>query len=93
MFIPFTQGIVSHTLPTFLQVIGNKVSIIVVDTPLVLTIAQGSTNYLVVFNQNVPNAWEVLLGPDQWIYLDVSQNNGSAKTKKSCYSITRCFIV
>lgn len=74
MRLDFRQGIVQYQLPTFLVVGGTTVSINVVDTPTILTFADGPHDYLFTEINSVNNAWTgILPSVDQWLYWDLDQ--------------------
>lgn len=73
MRVSFRQGIVRCLDAGFLTVGPNYVSLNVLDTPTVITLAHGSTDYLFVEQRSAANAW----GPttpnvDQWLYWDLN---------------------
>ena len=73
MRVPFRQGIVRCLDAGFLTVNSNYVSLNVLDTPTVIAIAHGSTDYLFVEQRSAPNAWgPITPGVDQWLYWDLN---------------------
>lgn len=78
MRIPFRQGIVLYQHPTFLSVGPTYVSISVIDQPLVVAIASGTTDYLHIETNSVPNAWgPITSGVDQWLYWDLNMRTAT----------------
>lgn len=81
MRINFRQGILS-TPPTFLTINGSQVSITIPPAPtnpLIITIADGDTNYTIHEPVSVANAWA---GPFNgsgvyWLYWDVDVRTGA----------------
>jgi hypothetical protein len=70
----FRQGIVQYQAPTFLSVSGGYVSIIVVDTPVLFTITDGSVDYLFKEQNSINNAWgPITVGINQWLYWDIDR--------------------
>jgi hypothetical protein len=71
MRIPFRQGIVS-VQPDFLQIRQSYVTLAVTNSPIVLTFASGSTDYLWSEKDTVQNAWgPIIRGQDYWLYWDI----------------------
>jgi hypothetical protein len=72
MLLSFRQGVVQYEPEGFLTVTPTNVSLVVDDTPTVITFANGTTDYLLVEHQPVPNAWQITTpGVDQWLYWDI----------------------
>lgn len=81
MQIPFRQGIVK-SVPNFIQITGSTVSLVIPQPDYVLvTIADGDTDYLVAEKSSVANAWSgpFSSGTDYWLYWDLNPSTG-AKT-------------
>lgn len=73
MRIPFRQGIVRCLSAGFLTVGQSYVSLNVLDTPTVITLAHGSTDYLFVEQRSAINAWgPITPNVDQWLYWDLN---------------------
>ncbi len=73
MRVSFRQGIVRCLDAGFLTVGPNYVSLNVLDTPTVITLAHGSTDYLFVEQRSAPNAWgPITPNVDQWLYWDLN---------------------
>lgn len=70
MLLPFRQGIVQCEAEGFLVVNPSSVSLVVNDTPTVITMAKGTTNYLHIEHHSYATAWQITLGVDQWLYWD-----------------------
>jgi hypothetical protein len=75
----FRQGLISYQkdasgLPQFLQLsaVSGFVSLNVAPTPLLITFAHGSSDYLQAFDSSVQNAWGPLVdGVDNYLYWDM----------------------
>lgn len=87
MHLNFRQGVVSGQRAgngdfTYLQILPNSVSIQATNTPLVLNIAHGQSNYLVTIEQTIQNAWPAFgtptfpAGTNYWLYVDVNPVTG-----------------
>lgn len=78
MRILFRQGIVRYYQAGFLQVNPTSVDLIAGDTPLVLNVAAGSTDYLFSEENDIPGAWgPIVQGVNQWLYLDYDQRTAA----------------
>jgi len=72
MQVSFRQGIIRHTQPTFVRVQGQYVDLVVGDQPIMMTMIDGSKDYLVLESKSIPNAWGPLpLGQTVWLYFDI----------------------
>lgn len=86
MKLPFRQGIVDcqkdpFGLPQFLiaSATPSYVAFNVSTTPTTVTLADGASNYLLVFSQDVAAAWgPVTLGVDNYLYWDINTLTGLA---------------
>lgn len=73
MRVPFRQGIVRCLDSGFLTVGPSYVTLNVLDTPTVITLAHGSVDYLFVEQRSAVNAWgPITPGVDQWLYWDLN---------------------
>jgi len=83
MKLSFRQGIVRHQqdalgTPTFLNVAGGNVSLIVSPDPTIITFVHGTKDYLYTERQSVPNAWGPFApGADQWLYWQLNPVTGT----------------
>lgn len=87
MQLNFRQGIASAD-ESFLLIHGQNVSIIAVETPCVINLAHGVTDYLHIENATVHNAW---LGPfttQTWLYWDIDIITGKRTFGKTTISPT-----
>lgn len=85
MRVSFRQGIVRCLDAGFLTVGPHYVSLNVLDTPTVITLAHGSTDYLFVEQRSAINAWgPITPGVDQWLYWDISTS-----TAERTFGITK----
>jgi len=76
MRVNFRQGIINYQQPTFLSIKRTSVDLVVDNTPLLLTIASGTIDYLFTEQTSVTNAWNrVYSGIDQWLYIDYDGRN------------------
>ena len=77
MRLLFRQGIVQYQQPDFLSVGPSYVSLVVIDTPCIITFADGTKDYLFIEQQTVVNAWgPIYPGQDQWLYWDIDRRTG-----------------
>lgn len=84
MKIPFRQGIVQYQSdtngsPTFLEKSsnGSSIDLITTETPLIVTFAHRSADYLHEDSQTISKAWKNLQsGIDAWLYIDISITSG-----------------
>lgn len=73
MRVPFRQGIVRCLDSGFLTVGAQYVTLNVLDTPTVITLAHGSVDYMFVEQRSAVNAWgPITAGVDQWLYWDLN---------------------
>lgn len=78
MQVPFRQGIVK-SVPNFLQLTGSTVSLVVPQPAYILvTIADGSSDYLISESSPVTNAWTgpFAIGTDYWLFWDIHPTTG-----------------
>jgi len=78
MRIPFRQGLV-RVPANFLQLAAGKVSLVLgANTSVILTLADGNSNYLVTETLTVNNAWVGPFGAgiDYWLYTDINTLTG-----------------
>lgn len=78
MRVPFRQGIVSVP-STFLQQTGGGVSLTFPQTnTVIVTFADGGTNYLLTERATVANAWAgpFVSGINYWLYWDIDRRTG-----------------
>lgn len=71
MILSFRQGIVQYEAEGFLESSPSAVSLVVNDTPTVVSFANHTSNYIYVEHRSVPNAWPIMPGVDQWLYWDI----------------------
>lgn len=74
MRIPFRHGIV-RVPANFLRLASGKVSTVITSVdPLVVTFADGTTNYIITDRLPITNAWTgpFVTGIDYWLYIDIN---------------------
>jgi hypothetical protein len=87
MIVNFRQGLVNSPRnpsgqPDFLQIQLNSVNVVATNSPVVLTVAHGQSDYLITIESNVSPAWrnfgttEFPSGINYWLYLDVNAVTG-----------------
>jgi hypothetical protein len=86
MKLNFRQGIVRHQVDvagtaTFIRKSGNggdHIDLVCDNSPVIVTFAHGSSDYLIQFSKTIPNAWGPLdaVGTTQYLYWDISMLNG-----------------
>lgn len=82
MKISFRQGIVRHQTdtmgtPTFLNVSGGYVSIVVSPDPTIMAFIHGTKDYLYTERQSIAQAWGPFApGQDQWLYWQLNPSTG-----------------
>lgn len=79
MQVPFRQGIVK-AIPNFLQLTGSTVSLVIPQPAYVLvTIADGTSDYLISENASVSNAWTgpFSSGVDYWLFWELHPITGA----------------
>lgn len=80
--LSFRGGIVEHQTdtqgnPTFLDVTGGSVNLVVSPDPTIITVIDGNTDYLFTESVTVPNAWGPFVsGPNYWLYWDINPVSG-----------------
>ncbi len=105
MILNFRQGIVKGQRTggngdfNYLQVLPNSVSVQATNSPLVLNIAHGNSNYLVTIEQTVNDAWPLFgtasfpSGVNYWLYVDINPVTGVLRygriTKEPTFGVTR----
>lgn len=78
----FRQGIVRHQTdtggnPTFLDVVGGNVSLIVSPDPTIIALIDGTNDYLFTESVTVSNAWgPFTAGINRWLYWDINRVTG-----------------
>lgn len=77
----FRQGIVRHQTdiggnPTFLQVSGGYVNLIVSPDPTLITFISGDADYLYTESVTINNAWGPFIAQDYWLYWDMNLITG-----------------
>lgn len=83
MKINFRQGLISYqqsgSQAVFLLpgIVPNTVSLSVSPKPTIATIAHGSSDYLLKFDETVLNAWQLTAGIDNWLFIDQDLINGA----------------
>lgn len=82
MRVPFRQGLISFqkvgATPTFLQLSQTPgfVAQVVDPTPIVATFAQGDSDYLMIFDTGVSQAWGPLVGGNNYLFWDIDRFTG-----------------
>lgn len=81
MKVSFRQGIARHQTdiynnPTFLNLSGTKVSLIVSSDPTIIIFAHGSATYLFTEISTITNAWDISGGINRWLYWDIDLTTG-----------------
>jgi Phage tail repeat like len=83
MKINFRQGLISYqqsgAQAVFLLpgTVANNVSLSIAPQPTIATIAHGSSDYLLKFDQTVLNAWQLEPGVDNWLFIDQNLISGA----------------
>lgn len=83
MKINFRQGLISYqqsgAQAVFLLTgtLANHVSLSVAPQPTLATIAHGSSDYLLKFDQTILNAWQLSTGVDNWLFIDQNLISGA----------------
>ena len=83
MKINFRQGLISYqqsgAQAVFLLAgtVANTITLSVAPQPTIATIAHGSTDYLLKFDQTVLNAWQLSSGVDNWLFIDQNLITGA----------------
>lgn len=83
MKLNFRQGLISYqqsgAQAVFLLAgsLANHVTLSVAPQPTLATIAHGSSDYLLKFDQTVLNAWALSPGVDNWLFIDQNLISGA----------------
>lgn len=79
MLLNFRQGMVGYQqLPDYIQLNSMIVSLDTTISPIIITFAHGSTNYLFTELESVSNAWNTTFNTSTsyWLYWDISLITG-----------------
>jgi hypothetical protein len=96
MLVPFRHGIVKSqqqgNLPGFLNVQSNSVTLLADNSPLVINIANGASDYLISIENTITSAWAGFgtaafpSGVNYWLYIDVNSASGLITYGKTRYN-------